>query len=285
MDWRVCAPEPMRAHRPIYSITCCIYTIIMLMMANLPFLSTSISLIIVFLFACFFFASSFILVLKRFTNSICCRHAFLFVQSDGLWFLMTIFVLSPRFIIEMWGQKTTAREHFLVSLLRLLLLLHWGKNSASHKLTTTHNCLYNYVIDWMSTFIFVYGIFARAKISSVLSNFTLGFTANFSASHEIAFESISQQPTDNQHLLHGKIGIWLTVPLWAFISSLNSVREEKTQSLVQRDVRNKMRWKERTKLFHWNYDCDVCYVSSHYCGNMELLSCWDSRRFLFDGFV
>lgn len=113
MDSRVRVCELVQAHRPIYSITCCIYAIIMLMMAILPFLSTFISLLIVFfLFTCSFFTCSFILVLKRFAkrflNSICCRHAFLFVhtfQSNGLWFLMTIFVLLPRFIIiEMWCQ-------------------------------------------------------------------------------------------------------------------------------------------------------------------------------------
>lgn len=84
------AKQVYECARPIYSIPCFIYTIIMLMMANLPFLSHFFAESRC-IFSCFFFGT-FILVekrfAKRFMNSICWMHAFLYLFRLIEWLLV-----------------------------------------------------------------------------------------------------------------------------------------------------------------------------------------------------
>lgn len=72
------------------------------------------------------------------------------------------------------------------------------------------DCLYNYIIDWMRTIVFVYEVFARAEINVL---FEIHFDYYF-----CWIQSIFTTSADYQHLFCGKYKIQLTASNVIFIA-------------------------------------------------------------------
>lgn len=156
--------------RPIYSITCCIYTIIMLMMANLPFLSSS----LISTVFCFVLLAT----LQHTHSSLAERFASRFMNSILQYariFLSCFFSTRGSFNdhigsctadswLKTWIQK---HENTFLRSNTLQCGISLEKSVSTERYIIFYETI---VIDWMITdrTMFVYGCFARAKVNTFL---------------------------------------------------------------------------------------------------------------------